>query len=143
MRTSIHTASRRNGVLLLAGYGVRVAVERGHLSVEDGVGADRRSARFSRADRELRRLVVLGHSGTVSFDALRWLTDVGAAFVQIDHDGRVIAAAGSIGLQDARLRRAQAKAAENGRGVAIARASEQMSGLSVPGVRLCEDTTWA
>ena len=30
--------SPRQGVLLLAGYGLRIAVERGHLYVEDGVG---------------------------------------------------------------------------------------------------------
>jgi len=114
-------ASPRNGVLLLAGYGIRVAVERGHLCVEDGVGADRRHSRFPRATRDLRRLVVLGHSGTVSFDALRWLSDIGAAFVQIDSDGEVLAAAGPVGLQDSRLRRAQAQAMENGQGLAIAR----------------------
>ncbi len=113
--------SPRNGVLLLVGYGVRIYVERGHLCVEDGVGANRRSVRFPRPVRDLRRVVVLGHSGTVSFDALRWLTDVGAAFVQIDHDGRVIAAAGPMGLQDARLRRAQVRAFDNGVGFAIAK----------------------
>ena len=113
--------SPRGGVLLLAGYGLRIAVERGHLYVEDGVGANRRSARFSRPTHDLRRLVVLGHSGTISFDALRWLSDVGAGFVQIDNDGRVIAAAGPIGLQDARLRRAQAQAANNGQGLHIAK----------------------
>jgi CRISPR-associated endonuclease Cas1 len=115
------TAEHPNGVLLLSGYGIRAAVERGHLCIEDGVGADRRRARFSRAERKLRRLVVLGHAGTISFDALRWLSDVGAGFVQIDHDGRVIVAAGPTGLQDARLRRAQAQAFENGLGLAIAR----------------------
>jgi CRISPR-associated endonuclease Cas1 len=65
--------------------------------------------------------VVLGHSGTVSFDALRWLSDVGAGFAQVDSDGRVITAAGPTGLDDARLRRAQAQAFENGQGLAIAR----------------------
>jgi CRISPR-associated endonuclease Cas1 len=105
-------------------------VERGHLCVEDGVGADRRRARFSRAERKLRRLVVIGHAGTISFDALRWLSDVGAGFVQIDNDGRVIVAAGPTGLQDARLRRAQAQAFENGLGLAIARelAREKLEG---------------
>ena len=78
------------GVLLLAGYGLRIAVERGHLVVEDGVGTDRRHARFSRPTRDLKRVVVLGHSGTISFDALRWRSDVGAASVQIDHDGKVM-----------------------------------------------------
>jgi CRISPR-associated endonuclease Cas1 len=105
-------------------------VERGHLSVEDGVAADRRHARFPRPTRDLRRVVVLGHSGTISFDALRWLSDVGAGFVQIDHDGRVIVAAGPTGLQDARLRRAQAQAFENGLGLATARelAREKLEG---------------
>jgi len=130
MPVSTPTLSPRNGVLLLAGYGVRVSVERGHLSIEDGVGANRRRARFSRADRKLRRLVVLGHAGTISFDALRWLSDVGAGFAQIDNDGRVIVAAGPTGLQDARLRRAQAQAFENGLGLAIARelAREKLEG---------------
>jgi CRISPR-associated endonuclease Cas1 len=123
-------ASPRNGVLLLAGYGIQVKVERGHLAVEEGVGANRRHARFHRADREIKRLAVLGHAGTITFDALRWLSDVGAGFMQIDSDGKVIAAAGPIGLQDARLRRAQALAAENGCGLAIARelAREKLEG---------------
>jgi CRISPR-associated endonuclease Cas1 len=111
----------RNGVLVLSGYGLRVAVERGHLWIEDGIADDRRQGRFSRVTRDLTRLVVLGHSGTISFEALRWLADTGSAFVQIDADGRVIGAAGPLGLDDARLRRAQARAAENGAGLAIAR----------------------
>ncbi len=114
-------ASPRNGVLLLGGYGIRVAIERGHLCVEDGVGTHRRAARFPRATRDLRRLVVLGHSGTISFDALQWITDIGAAFIHIDSDGRVLAAAGPTGLRDARLKRTQAKAVENGLGLTIAK----------------------
>lgn len=111
----------RNGVLVLSGYGVRVAVERGHLTVNDGRGRERRQGRFSRADRSLRRLVVLGHTGTVSFDALRWLRDVGCSFVQIDADGELVAAWGPIGSDNARLRRAQAMASGDGVGLDIAR----------------------
>lgn len=110
----------RNGVLTLSGYGVRLAVERGHLVVEDGVADERRKGRFSRVTRDLKRVVVVGHSGTVSLEALRWLHDVGAAFIQIDNDGSVNTAAGPIGLNDARLRRAQALAVANGAGMAIA-----------------------
>jgi len=107
--------------VVLSGYGIRVAVERGHLVAEDGIGRERRSGRFSRVVRDVKRLVVIGHTGTISFDALRWLHDIGAAFVQIDADGNVIVASGTIGLDDARLRRAQAMAAFNGTGVALAR----------------------
>jgi CRISPR-associated endonuclease Cas1 len=115
------TASPRNGILLLGGYGIRVAVNRGHLTVEDGVGTHRRAARFPRATRDLRRLVVLGHSGTISFDALQWITDIGAAFVHIGSDGRVLTAAGPTGLRDSKLRRNQAQAVENGLGLTIAK----------------------
>ncbi len=111
----------REGVLVLGGYGLRIAVERGHLRVEDGIGADRRRGRLSRATPGLTRLVVLGHTGVITLDALRWLHDIGAAFVQIDADGQVIAAAGRIGLDDARLRRAQALATENRVGLEIAK----------------------
>jgi len=68
-------------VLALTGYGLRVAVERGHLSVADGVCEERRSGRLARATAGLKRLAVLGHSGIVTLEALRWLHDVGAAFV--------------------------------------------------------------
>ncbi len=111
----------RKGVLVLTGYGIRVAVERGHLTISDGQGRQRRSGRFPRSCRSIRRLVVIGHTGTISFEALRWLSDVGVAFVQIGRDGEVIAAAGPVGLDDARLRRAQAIAAMNGTGAAVAR----------------------
>lgn len=59
----------RNGILSLAGYGIRVTVERGHLLVEDGVGNERRYGRFSRATAGFKRLVIVGHSGIISFDA--------------------------------------------------------------------------
>lgn len=111
----------RDGLIVLSGYGLRVAVERGHLSVSDGVGRERREGRLARATSKLRRLVVLGHSGTVSLEALRWLADVKAAFVQIDADGEVIAATAPLGLDDPRLRRAQALATTNRIGLDIAR----------------------
>ncbi len=110
-----------NGVLVLSGYGIRVAVGRGQLLVEDGIGAERRQGRLARATCRLSRLVVLGHAGTISFEALRWLHDVGAAFVQLGADGQVIAATAPVGLDDPRLRRAQALRAGNGVGLAIAR----------------------
>lgn len=132
MRDSESEIQTRNGVVVLSGYGIRVAVEGGHLCVEDGVGAARRSARFPRASRELRRLVVLGHTGTISFDALRWLSDIGASFVQIDSDGTVIAATGPPGTRDARLRRAQALAHGNGASLV---AAKSLVGVKIAGQR--------
>ena len=121
MNASGTIEASRGGVVLLTGYGIRVCVERGYLQVEDGVADERRQGRFFRAERNLKRLVVLGHAGTISFDALRWLSDIGAAFIQIDSDARVIAATGPAVLRDARVRRAQAQALDNGRGLAFAK----------------------
>jgi CRISPR-associated endonuclease Cas1 len=100
----------RDGVLALSGYGLRVAVERGHLVTEDGVGAHRRSGRFPRVASGIRRLIVVGHSGTISFEALRWLHEVDAAFVQIGPDGELIASGAPNAIRDTRVRRGQAVA---------------------------------
>ena len=110
-----------NGVLVLAGYGLSIRVERGQLEVRDGIGRHRREGRIHRATGKLRRLVVLGHTGAITLEAIRWLADVGTSYLQIDQDGRVLAAFGPPGVDQPALRRAQALAATNETGVAITR----------------------
>ena len=110
----------KNGVLVLSGYGIRVSVRRGHLDVEDGIADERRRGRFSRISK-LKRLVVLGHAGTITLEALRWLRDVNAAFVQIDADGNLVAATGPTVVGDPRVARGQVLAAENGLALSISR----------------------
>src|SRR3989304_4846833 len=80
----------RKGVVALSGYGVRAYVEHGRLALEDGLAKARRKGRFSKATCGIRRLVIHGHSGTISLEALRWLFDLGGAVVNVDHDGNVI-----------------------------------------------------
>src|SRR6266852_637344 len=112
----------RHGVVTLFGYGIKVNVDRGHLTIQDGIGSDRRQARFSRVGYGLRRLVVIGSDGMVSLAALRWLADQDAAFVMLERDGSVLATTGPIRSSDARLRRAQALAQQSGVALQIARA---------------------
>src|SRR5207249_6892213 len=111
----------RHGIVTLFGYGITVRVDRGHLLVDDGIGADRRQARFPRVGHGLRRLVVIGADGCVSLAALRWLADQDAAFVMLDRDGSVLATTGPVRPSDARLRRAQALASYSGTALQIAR----------------------
>src|SRR5438309_7954891 len=111
----------RHGVITLFGYGIKVNVERGHLSVGDGIGTNRRSARLPRVSHGLRRLVVIGSDGMVSLAALRWLADQDAAFVMLNRDGSVLASTGPVRPSDARLRRAQALADQSGAALHIAR----------------------
>src|SRR5271156_4588692 len=111
----------QHGVLTLFGFGIRVYVERGHLTIEDGIGADRRKARFPRVGHSVRRLIVLGSDGMVSLGALRWLADQSAAFVLLNRNGSVLAVTGPVRPSDARLRRAQALAHHTGTALQIAR----------------------
>jgi len=111
----------RHGVLTVSGYGIRIYVERGHLTIEDGIGADRRNFRLPRVGHGLRRLVLIGSDGFVSLSALRWLRDQDAAFFMLERDGSVIATTGPVHPSDARLRRAQALACQSDLGLRIAR----------------------
>src|SRR5258707_10481100 len=81
----------RLGIVTLFGYGIQIRVDRGHLLVEDGIGAERHHARFPRVGHGLKRLVVVGSDGMVSLAALRWLADQDADFVMLERDGSVLA----------------------------------------------------
>ena len=112
--------SPRHGVVTLFGYGTSICVDRGHLTIEDGIGKQRRYARFPRVGHGLKRLVVIGSDGLVSLAALRWLADQGAAFVMLDRLGEVLATTGPVHPSDARLRRAQSLAESSGMALRIA-----------------------
>src|SRR5947207_10175816 len=94
----------RDGVVVAAGFGLKIYVERGHLIVHDGVGRQRRTLHLSRAYGGLERLVVIGHSGFVTLEALRWIRDIGAAFCQLGRDGELIAVSSADRLLDPKLR---------------------------------------
>jgi len=111
----------QRGVVTLFGYGIQVHVERGHLILKDGIGPDRREARFPRVGHGLKRVIVIGADGMVSLAAIRWLADQDASFIMLDRDGSVLATTGPVRPSDARLRRAQALAHQSGVGLRIVR----------------------
>jgi CRISPR-associated endonuclease Cas1 len=115
------TITPRHGVLTVYGYGIRINVRRGHLTIEDGIGAERRKARLPRVGHGLRRLVLIGSDGFVSLAAFRWLADQDAAFVMLERDGSVLLTTGPVRPSDARLRRAQALAHQSGIALRVAR----------------------
>jgi hypothetical protein len=69
----------------------------------------------------VRRLVLSGHTGYLTLEAVRWMTDVGIGFCQIDTDGPLTTTSSIIGNDDPRLRRAQALAVTNGTDITLAR----------------------
>ena len=110
-----------NGVLVLSGYGLRLAVARGHLTLEDGIADRRRVRRLSRIDRDVKRIAIIGHAGTISLDAIRWLHDVKIPLVHLDTDGRVLALVAPDSPDHPVLRRAQARAVDSVIGLDIMR----------------------
>jgi CRISPR-associated endonuclease Cas1 len=124
------TPPRKQGeIVVVDGYGVSVRVSRSQLAVTDGAGSNRRERRFGRATSKLTRLVVLGGTGSLSLEAIRWLGDVGAALVCIDRDGKILCTSGPT-KSEAKLRRAQALAPRTGAGLEITRAllTQKLSG---------------
>jgi CRISPR-associated endonuclease Cas1 len=114
-------AIRKSGVLVLNGYGIRVQVNAGHLLLHDGIADERRTIRLPRVDHGLKRLVMIGTDGFITLEALRWISDVGAAFVMLDRRGKVISVTGPVSSSDAKLRRAQALALGNGTALKISK----------------------
>jgi hypothetical protein len=78
----------KSGILVVRGFGIRIAVQAGHLQIEDGVGYERRRLRLPRVNHKLRRLVCIGDDGFITLAALRWLSEVGASFVMLDRLGK-------------------------------------------------------
>ncbi len=120
----------RNGVCVVDGYGIQVRVRNRCLVVSDGIGRFRRERVFAKPLTTISRLVILGHEGSISLEALRWIHDAGISFVQIDRGGEPLCSSAHYGLNDSRLRRALALARDNRAGYEIARfvISEKLAG---------------
>ena len=127
---SIFTRQPDNPAVIVAdGYGVKIHVSRGHLTVEDGVGSTRRTRRIPRVDAtaqlqttstetRVARLVILSDTGFVTMEAMRWCADLGVTVVQLDRTGRILMCSpGQAG--DARLRAAQVRAEGTDTGTGI------------------------
>ncbi len=111
----------RSGVLTLSGFGIKVRMQSGHLEIEDGIGPDRRKIRLARIGHRLKRLVLIGSDGFITFEALSWLASQDAAFAMLHRNGKVLCVTGPVRPSDARLRRAQALAGQSVEGIQIAR----------------------
>ncbi len=121
LRQQIFTRDPTNPAVLVGdGYGLSLTVTRGHLLLRDGLGRHRRERQLPRAQRTVRRIVILGHTGHLTLEAVRWCVDTGIALLQLDTDGTILLTAGKPGTNDARLRRAQAAAPASEVGIEIA-----------------------
>lgn len=107
---------RSNSIIVADGYGIRISVNRGHLTIEDGLSSARRKRVIPKQPREVKRIVILGGNGAITFDAMRWCSDLGIGIVQIERDGRLLMTTPGLtelASEDARLISAQVRAQDS------------------------------
>jgi CRISPR-associated protein Cas1 len=122
-REATYAKAQIGDVVIVDGYGVVVAVRRGCLQLDDGVGVHRRTRTVTRAQagREVRRVLVLG-IGTVTTEALRWCDEQRLPLVVARPGGAEPYMLGVPVLYDhAGLRRAQALAPYTPVGIVLTR----------------------
>jgi CRISP-associated protein Cas1 len=113
---------QRPGAIVLAGHGIRLAVEAERLVVQQGRThwpMTPAALRFLPGAIDLpERIVIAGGSGVVTLDALEWLAGQSVALVSLDWQGRSAAICSPSGYAaHPVIARAQATAASSGRGL--------------------------
>ncbi|MDP9026842.1 MAG: CRISPR-associated endonuclease Cas1 [Actinomycetota bacterium] len=126
----IYRAQAYKFAIIVDGYGVSLTVDRGHLTIRDGIGTLRRTRKLTRSQRTVKRIVILGEAGTLSLAAVRWCTDTGITLVQLDSAGRTLLATVGDTPREARLRRAHALSTTSPTGLQVA---QYLVGLKISG----------
>jgi CRISPR-associated endonuclease Cas1 len=88
---------------------------------------------------------MIGSDGFITLEALRWISDVGAAFVMLDRRGKVLTVTGPVAPSDAKLRRAQALALSNGTALKISKQliSQKLAGQELLVLDMLDDSAAA
>src|SRR4051794_40032047 len=103
----------KDGTLFISGFATSLSVRHNQLVVKTGEGRNIEQARFARASRpRLKRLVVYGKGGYVTFEALALLDQIGCSFAHITRDGSLVVASAAVAPGQGALRRAQASATD-------------------------------
>jgi len=111
--------------LVLGGHGIRLKVNCGTLLITCGFThypQKREEHRFFPQDRQLpSRIVILDGDGSVTLDALEWLSGQGVPLVQIDWRGEVASFGGAAYAYNPELVKRQLELRDNGAGLGFAR----------------------
>lgn len=83
-RSPIPAQISKHGILFMSGFGLRLQVQNGRLSAAWRIGEERHNICLPRVNRNLRRVIVIASDGFATFDAIRWITDIGASLTFVD-----------------------------------------------------------
>ena len=104
--------------LVLSGHGIRLNVDYGTLVIKCGFThypQAREEYRFFPRDRQLpSRIVILDGDGSVTFDALQWMSEQGVPLVQINWQGKVSSIGGADYAANPDLVKRQLELKDNG-----------------------------
>lgn len=78
--------------MVLTGYGLDIRVNSGRLKIKDGslLEGTVSETYLNRGTNEVEHLVILGQTGSISFEAIKWITDQNMMVSMMDPDGHLI-----------------------------------------------------
>ncbi|MGI8309034.1 CRISPR-associated endonuclease Cas1 [Saccharopolyspora hattusasensis] len=105
-------------VLVVDGHGISITTKKGELVIKDGMCGRGRTRTIARKDRHVRRIVVIGHTGHISIDAMNWIHGVSVtprgqrrtdpiSLVVVNPEGELMSTSAQ-SMRDTKLHRAQA-----------------------------------
>jgi len=110
--------------LFLSGYGITLSVNAGRLHVKDGRDADKDESEsyvFRPKMIDVDNIVIYGHSGNISLDAIKWLSKQNVQLTVLNWDGRLLTNILIPEVKQNNVRMAQYDAARDERKVEIAK----------------------
>ena len=111
-------------ILFLSGYGIDLSVDSGRLVIKDGQDLKKEPSEVVLKPKgdDFDGIVVCGHSGNVSLDAMKWLSKQNIPLTILNWDGRMLANVLIPEMKQGIIRMAQYDAYRDGRRLVIAKA---------------------
>lgn len=79
-------------ILVLSGHGIDLRLNSGRLKIKSGfpIEGNVQETFIYRGINDVEHLVIIGHSGAITFEAIRWIIDQEIMVTFLDHDGNSI-----------------------------------------------------
>jgi len=102
---------------VLSGYGIKINVDDGKLVVTDGREFEKEpvTETYHPKHADMDNITIYGHSGTISLDAIRWMSKMNIQVNVLDYNGKFLSALSENRPKNAKTKLAQFRAYENDR----------------------------
>lgn len=110
-------------ILFLSGYGIIFNVDGGKLYIRDGRDVDHEPMEYVFRPKFVNydNIVIYGHSGNISLDAMKWLAKHDVQLSILNWDGRLLSTLNPPEMKQTKYRLAQYKAFDDGRRLDLAK----------------------